>query len=148
MNKNSAAWYCTIKMPGLPKTYNKNRFDRKIYNTEKRLWFNRIQDFFIRNNFRIPEKPLTKCEINYTLGSARARDYDNLVSSFKVLTDSLVRHGILKDDNMQVIQKQNYAWQYAPRNEGYVQIEIREIKPVVDQELTKISSLYFEKTEK
>jgi hypothetical protein len=48
----------------------------------------------------------------------RPPDSDGLVSGFKVIIDSLVKAGVLIDDNFKVIGMPVYTWEYRTRKLG------------------------------
>ena len=50
--------------------------------------------------------------------SSKAPDSDGLVSGFKPVIDSLVKCGVLVDDNYKIIGMPNYKWEYRPKKLG------------------------------
>ena len=77
---------------------NSNSF--RVYGNDKQRWFK-----YIANNLlEKPDKPyeLAEVQITYYFKDKRRRDPDNY--SGKFLLDPLVKLGILKDDNFEVIK--------------------------------------------
>jgi Holliday junction resolvase RusA-like endonuclease len=54
--------------------------------------------------------------VTFVLPDRRARDLDNLVASSKVLTDGLVRAGVLAGDSINHIPTVTYGWRLEPGN--------------------------------
>jgi Holliday junction resolvase RusA-like endonuclease len=52
--------------------------------------------------------------VTFVLPDRRARDLDNLVASSKVLTDGLVRAGVLAGDSIDHIPTVTYGWRLEP----------------------------------
>lgn len=61
---------------------------------------------------------LTKANLSFTRFSSKPPDYDGLVSGFKVILDSLVKCGVLIDDNVTIIGQPSYKWEYRPTKQG------------------------------
>jgi hypothetical protein len=102
-----------IIIQGLPKTYNALRFARWQYASEKIKWRDLLTLTILQDQIKRPDRPLTKCTIDYTLfcsgkplgnGKYQLRDRDNLVSSFKIIQDLLVYIGFISDDNCDVLK--------------------------------------------
>lgn len=51
-------------------------------------------------------------DVTFILPDHRDRDLDNLVASSKVLTDGLVRAGVLAGDSIRHITAASYGWEY------------------------------------
>lgn len=67
--------------------------------------------------------------ISYTLWSVRLRDWDNAAGSFKVVGDSLVKLGVLKDDNPeQVVTFDCRQFRVPVKEHEGTQILITEVK--------------------
>lgn len=71
---------------------------------------------------------LEKASLTLTRLSSKAPDSDGLVSGFKFVIDSLVKCGVLVDDNYRIIGMPTYLWQYRPKKQGSL-ITIRIEKP-------------------
>lgn len=72
----------------------------------------------------LPPPPFEKAKLVCTRHSAgKAPDADNLAYSFKVILDGLVRSGVLVDDSPEHVVVE-YHHKKAPRNRGYVSIEV------------------------
>jgi hypothetical protein len=56
--------------------------------------------------------------------SSTEPDFDGLVSGFKVILDSLIKCGVLEDDNPKVIGHPTYAWEKCKKGEGRIRIEV------------------------
>lgn len=71
-------------------------------------------------------EPLKKAKLTLTRHSARPCDFDGCVSSFKSILDGLVEHGVLADDNMNVIGQPTYKWEKSPPRKGFCTIVVEE----------------------
>lgn len=68
---------------------------------------------------------LDKAHLTLKRYSSRAPDSDGLVSGFKVVLDSLVRAGVMVDDNYKIIGMPTYLWEYrATKYGGMISVRI------------------------
>jgi hypothetical protein len=125
--KNEPALYSIfIKINALPKSVNQTgrlhwAVKTKIVNEWKAL-------VCLAIGSRKPPKPLEFASIVYTRHSSRQLDYDNLVNSYKAVQDGLVTAGILLDDKVKNIGHPVYHWEKAPQKDGFITIQVTEIK--------------------
>ena len=71
----------------------------------------------------VPTEPYSKARVVLTRLSSRQADYDNVVASFKVVVDALVKNSILADDGPDnfVNGHPDYQWE---KGKSGVRIEI------------------------
>lgn len=74
-----------------------------------------------------PKEPLKKAKLTLTRHSTTQPDYDNLVSSFKIVIDALRHNRVLAEDKMQNIGIPEYKWEKAKKNEGKITVRVEEI---------------------
>ena len=119
------SYFVKFRIDDLPKTRNQltygKRYDRV---KEKDKW---LQLVAITVGNKIPKKPITLAEISLKRASSSLPDYDGLVSSFKYVIDALVKLDILKDDNLKILPNPTYEWTRVKRNEGYIEVCLKEI---------------------
>lgn len=111
-----------IEIPGLPKTV--NELGRKHWAVKKK--HNDVWNAAISANTvgRRPQKPLRQALVILTRYSSVEPDFDNLVNSFKCVIDSLIKCGVLDDDNPKTIGHPVYMWSKCKRKDGKIKIEI------------------------
>ena len=73
-----------------------------------------------------PKTPLTKARIVFTRHSSLEPDPDNLIISFKSCMDGLKLAGVIIDDRRINIGTSQYKWIYAPKNKGFITVEVYE----------------------
>lgn len=102
---------------GLPKLI--NAIGRKHWSFKQKesvLWRRLVHEQCLIA--KITDLRLNSAALTLTRHSSRAPDSDGLVSSFKVVIDALVKCGVLKDDNFEVIGMPEYHWVKRPTKQG------------------------------
>lgn len=113
-----------LRIKDLPKRINQTMGKHwSIKHKESKKWITLI-GAHVRWNY--PEAPLQKARLTFIRASSIAPDFDNLVHSFKLCTDALIKLNIIKDDNMDVIGQPDYQWIKASPGKGYVIIKVEE----------------------
>lgn len=113
-----------ITIQGLPKTTNSGgRQHWAVKVKEAQRWVSLVK---FHSLGKIPHTPLKKAKLKFIRHSAIAPDFDGIVSSFKHLSDGLVRAGILEDDNMSVTGTPEYKWEKVARGSGFIEIFVEE----------------------
>lgn len=74
-----------------------------------------------------PAQPLERARVTMVRLSSVEPDHENLTMSFKPVLDALVHCGVLVDDGPAHVERV-YRWEYAPRGQGSVRIEVEEIR--------------------
>ena len=74
----------------------------------------------------IPPKPYAKARVLYVRYSSVEPDYDGLVSSFKIIQDSLVRCGVVENDRQSNLQAK-YEWRKIGQGHGKIVVNLEEI---------------------
>ncbi len=87
-----------------------------VKHRERKIWQRLINEQCNYN--RICGLNLEKAVITLTRHSNRRPDPDGLVSGFKAVLDSLVKCGVLVDDNFGVIGFPIYKWELRPSKLG------------------------------
>lgn len=126
MIKESEPYKIFIRIDALPKSINQTgrlhwAAKTKIINEWKNL-------VCLAVGSRKPVKPLEFASIVYTRYSSRQLDYDNLVNSYKAIQDGLVSAGIILDDKIKNIGHPVYHWEQAPQKNGFITIQVTEIR--------------------
>lgn len=67
---------------------------------------------------KINSLALTKVKLSFVRCSSRPPDFDGLVSGFKVVIDSLVKCGVITDDNVTIVGQPSYTWEHRPTKQG------------------------------
>lgn len=67
---------------------------------------------------KLPPQPLVKAHVHLIRHSNRLLDYDNCVSSFKGIVDSLVDAGVMIDDSYKVTGPWLVEQRYRPKKDG------------------------------
>lgn len=106
----------------LPRNMNNTIHEQKYFIWERAKWRRRIKRYI----YSTPSEPLSKAKLTLTRYSLRQPDYDGLVGSFKFVIDAIVNHGIIKDDNMQVIGTPNYIWEKTSKGNYKIKVKIEE----------------------
>lgn len=75
-----------------------------------------------------PVNPLYKARLSITRYSSRSLDYDNLVGSYKIVTDCLTKLGFIIDDRYDVIGVPDFKWYKCKRIEERTLINIESIE--------------------
>jgi Holliday junction resolvase RusA-like endonuclease len=115
----------TLSINGLPKTTNQGaRRHWRYWQAESRLWQDKVLAHIGRDK---PPLPLLKAKLILTRHSSFEPDFDGLVSSFKVIIDSLRHAQILFDDKQSNIGQPEYKWSKVGRNKGSITVEVFEI---------------------
>lgn len=116
----------SVEIPGLPQTV--NQLGRKHW--ALKVKHNRIWEILVRAHAigNLPDKPLTKAMVTLTRYSSREPDFDGLTSSFKCILDSLVKCGVLKDDNSKAIGQPAYVWERCGPKDGSIRIEVTSVE--------------------
>lgn len=99
-----------IEIFDLPKLPNQIRMSHwRVKQAETRKWW----DLVHLKTYKLMQgidQPMNQVEIQYERYSSREPDYDNLVASFKPVTDALIKVGLILDDNPKVVVKSSYRW--------------------------------------
>lgn len=120
-------YHAIVEVPGLPKTVNElGRKHWAIKVKHNRKW-EALVIYCLRAVATLPKEPLKKVRLEFTRYSSVEPDFDNLVNSFKCVVDALVKHRVIEDDKRAVVGYPTYAWEKCKKNEGKIEIEIREI---------------------
>ena len=77
---------------------------------------------------KMPTLPLERASVRYTRYSAAEPDWDNLAASWKPIQDTLVKSGLLKDDNPRVIINVESNWEKIAPREGKIRVEVTELE--------------------
>lgn len=88
-------------------------------------WNNLVMFHVLKNG--APPKPLQKARLTLTRFSSSEPDYDGLVSSFKVVVDSLRYNAVLADDKMKNIGIPRYDWQKCAPKAGMIHVIVESI---------------------
>ena len=88
-------------------------------------WNNLVMFHVLKNG--APPKPLTKAKLTLTRFSSSEPDYDGLVSSFKVVVDSLRYNAVLADDKMKNIGIPRYDWQKCAPKAGMIHVIVESV---------------------
>lgn len=72
--------------------------------------------YLIRSMTTHQHKGRVRIEYSRSSSASRKMDYDNLVSSVKVVTDALVKAGVIVDDNQNIIVEQTHEHVLTSRN--------------------------------
>lgn len=112
-----------IEIPGLPKTVNAlGRAHWAVKVKHNKDWEKLI--FAAAFAKGLPIVPLKKALVILTRCSSSEPDFDGLVSGMKVILDSLIKCGVLGDDNPKVIGHPTYVWEKCKKGEGKIRIEV------------------------
>ncbi len=87
-----------------------------VKHKERIIWQRLVNEMC--NFHRICGLNLKTAHLTLTRLTCKAPDSDGLVSGFKVVIDSLVKAGVLIDDNYKVIGMPDYKWEYRTRKFG------------------------------
>lgn len=120
-----APYYLEFEHQTLPSTTNSQsgtHWRRK--QKEAKSWDNIVMYWGMK--WGIPKKPLATAHLILTRFSSREPDFDGLVSSFKMVIDSLVTNGILLNDRRENIGVPDYVWQKARAKEGKIRVVVKE----------------------
>jgi len=111
-------------LQGLPPTF--NSFNRKHWSQktkEKNKWHSLVA---LAVKGKTPWKPVKKYELVLTRFSASEPDFDGLTSTWKWIIDGLIQAGVIDDDKLSNSGPWGIYWEKAPKNKGYVTIEVIE----------------------
>jgi len=123
---DSVSYALRFELPGLPRCNASDNRNRWVRAKERDEWHQRIAAAIGRD---LPASPLHRAGVTYIRRSSIEPDYDNLVSSFKGIQDSLTRLGVLVDDKPSVVGVANYRHEKAPPKRGSVVVEVLEVEP-------------------
>ena len=113
----------SIEVQGLPKTVNAlGRAHWAVKMKHNKGWEEAV--FTEALSKGLPVEPLKKAMVILTRCSSNEPDFDGLVSGMKIILDSLVRCGVLEDDNPKVIGHPTYVWEKCKKGEGKIKIEV------------------------
>lgn len=81
----------------------------------------------IRKQFssKIPQFPTAK--IRYTIITNRQRDWDNYIVIAKILNDSIVKSGLIPDDNQKIIGRPEFLFVCSDKNGDALKNKDREV---------------------
>lgn len=116
-----------LEINGLPKTV--NALGRKHWAVKvkhNRFWEKLVGYEIFKQNLK-PSEPLKKAKIEFVRYSSIEPDFDNLVNSFKVIMDALIKNGIIIDDKPSIVGCPTYAWEKCKKKEGKITVEIKEV---------------------
>lgn len=119
----------SFEIQGLPKMTNTLRKHWRVILRERNKWKDMVKNAVLleqKRGARI-DSPLTKAKVTITRFSARAPDYDGMVSAGKALLDGLVEAGVLADDNFEVIGAPQYLWEYARPKQGKIKVKVESL---------------------
>ena len=74
-----------------------------------------------------PSAPLKIAHAEFVRVSSKEPDFDNLVSSFKGVRDSLIKCGIIENDRSSNLPNPKYLWEKAAPKRGFIKISIKEV---------------------
>lgn len=111
-----------FELKGLPKTVNA-RLHWRARHRENQKWTTWVWKIC---RHRRPLRPLRKALLILTRFSSQPIDYDNLASSFKPVTDGLVRAGIIFDDDWETIGVPEFHWVRCPPRAGRICVRVEE----------------------
>ncbi len=115
----------SIEILGLPKTVNQlGRSHWAVKIKHNKQWEALIYAAVHSEGQGLPYMPLKKAMVILTRISAKEPDFDNLVNSFKCCLDSLIKRGVLENDNSKVIGHPTYVWEKCKKGEGKIRIEV------------------------
>lgn len=98
-----------------------------VRHSERAAWQRLISAECLRA--KIIDLRLNSAALTLIRHSFKAPDPDGLVSGFKPIIDSLVKCGVIIDDNYKIIGMPNYGWVYSPKRQGgFVSIKIEDKK--------------------
>lgn len=118
-------YHLKINVPGLPKTTNgQSRAHWTKLHREAQKWHRLVLISMDRN---APAEPLKKAKLTLTRHSSTEPDFDGLVSSFKHVTDSLIKCGVIEDDKMSVIGQPIFKWVKCRPKHGHITVEVESI---------------------
>lgn len=114
-----------FELKGLPTTTNGSHGHWATKAKAKRKWIDAVMKYVAKEKAHPPE-PLAKAKLTLTRCSSSECDFDNLVISFKPVTDGLVRAGVLTDDKPSVIGQSKYLWEKAKAGQGKIRVKVEE----------------------
>lgn len=74
-----------------------------------------------------PSAPLRVAQAEFVRVSSKEPDFDNLVSSFKGVRDSLIKCGIIENDKTSNLPNAIYRWEFVKRGQGHIKVSIKEV---------------------
>ena len=114
-----------LEIGALPKTRNQTmRMHWAVRHKYIKEWDNLVK---LHIGSRLPDKPLTKAKLVFTRFSSKESDFDNLVGSFKFVTDALTKLGVILDDKPSIIGSPTFNWVKTRPKQGKIIVEIIEI---------------------
>lgn len=121
----------SVPLPESLNTYMRTHWAKRAREQES---FDNIVKLEIRQYFvsRIPQFPEGK--IKYTIVTNRLRDWDNNIIVAKILNDSIVKSGLIPDDNQKIIGKPEFEFICGNKiknkdREVIVEITVPDIEP-------------------
>ncbi len=122
------AYSLAIELPGLPRMVNDlGRCHWGVKTKHNRYWDIVIRAQILKDH-KFPDLPLPKAQVTLTRFSSAEPDFDNLANSFKCCMDSLVKCGVLSDDNPKVIGQPTYVWEKCSPGGGKIKIEVKSVE--------------------
>jgi hypothetical protein len=116
-----------FSIPDLPKMTNRTAGKQWFSRHKERVKWQRLVDAQCVM-LKITNLKLGSAVLTLTRHSSKAPDSDGLVSGFKPVIDSLVKCGVLVDDNYKIIGMPNFKWEYRTKKLGGM-ITVRIEKP-------------------
>lgn len=115
-----------FEIAGLPAMTNTLRKHWAVIQKERAKWKRLVCHAVLneRKDSAINFKTLTKAKVTITRFSARAPDYDGLVSAGKAILDGLVEAKVIVDDNVSVIGAPIYLWAKAKPKQGRIRVRV------------------------
>lgn len=101
----------------LPSMTNRSSGRHWSIRARERVKWQRLVDVHV-DKFKLRGLGLEKIKLTFVRFSSKAPDYDGLVSGFKIVMDSLVKSGVMVDDNMKVTGIPFCDWSYRPTKQG------------------------------
>lgn len=124
------AYQIELSIPVLPKLQPEGIHHMKVAKYRKD-WHDLV--FWHLKTVKRPPTPLSRVAITFTRYSEQRPDYGNLVNSFKAVLDGLIVHGIITDDNPDVVEDQ-YLWSKTRRaDQNKITIALMSIPPPEDE---------------
>lgn len=91
-------------------------------------WKNIVQFWVMKKN-AARATPIERARLTLIRHSSARPDFDGLVSSFKVVIDSLRYNGIIADDKHENVGVPEYLWLKAPPRKGGISVVVEEVSP-------------------
>lgn len=115
-----------IKIKGLPKRTNNSNSNWRARMAEARRWKEAVYIAALQAGWSGPA--LNKARLTLIRHSSSEPDADGLVSSFKHVTDGLIKVGVIVDDKPSVIGFPTFQWRKIARNNGFIEVIVENLE--------------------